>query len=692
MYEGLDAKIVAGVQTQGSALVVLPELVAEYEGPISLKGKTIATFPPGSIQHTVLSKWFLDNGIDPEREVNLKAMGPSEATTAISWKAVDAVFLPCLYPTIIEVAGNGVIVEWSGSIWPNHACCCVVASGEMIREHPEMLEQIIKTHIRATEYEIAHPDEAAEIFAQWHGADVSTIKRSINVSDMQWIHDPHLEVESGIKYAAVIYDLNRERYEGRGVEVFEEEAIFDTSFYDEIQGISPEKVLDVPFFSQRDPVWCDKKLDHSPYSIGEYGCALTSAAMVSKYFGYDTDPDRLNTSLTEVGGLDASGILHWEKVDEVSDGKVEWIGWVEGNWSKIDQELSNKNPVIADVSCPLGNHFIVFIGKIGTDYYFLDPYDENRTANKWPNGAHGEYTLNNLRIYHGSPTTLREGDVVGRKVKIGFEHSHASYIDFDEISILSNSLNYSGIAYEHYDMVKPTIELNQFDGTLTKDKTTANITFQLNQNPEAIVFSIFQKVSGSYADLKLSITDPNGKRYWWICIPPNRITTLHFHAPIKGEWNVESTVDEEYWDQIDCLNFNITLYGGKNDYSKISNYTAIAFLWPWHWWSDPEIQVIKEYVFDGGNIFIAENEILCGNLFEIEINGSIAEIGGCYSFTSDTFENHPITQNISELRLHGAGSVEVNSSFFKAIVWSSENTYLDINWWTMLIGFKTGLF
>jgi hypothetical protein len=66
LYEDLDAKIVAGVQTQGSALVIRPELVDEYEGPASLKGKTIATFPPGSIQHTVLSKWFLDNGIDPE--------------------------------------------------------------------------------------------------------------------------------------------------------------------------------------------------------------------------------------------------------------------------------------------------------------------------------------------------------------------------------------------------------------------------------------------------------------------------------------------------------------------------------------------------------------------------------------------------------------------------------------------------
>ena len=236
LYEGLDAKIVAGVQTQGSALVIRPELVDEYEGPASLKGKTIATFPPGSIQHTVLSKWLLDNGIDPEGEVTLKAMGPSEATTAISANAVDAVFLPSPSPTIIEVAGNGVIVEWSGSIWPNHACCCLVASGEMIREHPEMLEQIIKTHIRATDYEIAHPDEAAEIYAQWQGADVSTIKQSINVTDMHWITDPNLEVESGIEYAAVIYDLNRERYAGRGVEVFEKDDIFDTSFYEAVTG------------------------------------------------------------------------------------------------------------------------------------------------------------------------------------------------------------------------------------------------------------------------------------------------------------------------------------------------------------------------------------------------------------------------------------------------------------------------
>ena len=236
LYEGLDAKIVAGVQTQGSAIVIRPELADEYEGALSLKGKSIATFPPGSIQHTILSKWLLDNGIDPKKDVDIKAMGPSDAATAIGAKTVDAVFLPSPTPTIIVEEGNGVIVEWSGSMWPDHACCCLAASGKMIKEHPEMLRQIIKTHIRATEYEIEHPEEAAEIYAKWENANVSTIKHSIDATDMQWIHDPHLEVESGLEYAQVIYELNRERYEGKGIEVLEKEDIFDTRFYDEVTG------------------------------------------------------------------------------------------------------------------------------------------------------------------------------------------------------------------------------------------------------------------------------------------------------------------------------------------------------------------------------------------------------------------------------------------------------------------------
>jgi NitT/TauT family transport system substrate-binding protein len=238
MYEGLDAKIVAGVQTQGSAIVIRPELVEEYErdGVLSLKGKKIATYPPGSIQYTVLSKWLRDNGLDPEEDVDIKAMSPSDAVSAIGAKSVDVVFLPSPHPEIIEAEGTGKIVKWSGEIWPNHACCCLVASDELIKEHPDIVKQIIQTHINATEYLKEHPDEAAEIFAKWQGGDVATIKQSINISDARWIHDPHLEVESSLEYAEVIYEQNRERYEAKGIKPLGEEDIFDTSFYDEITG------------------------------------------------------------------------------------------------------------------------------------------------------------------------------------------------------------------------------------------------------------------------------------------------------------------------------------------------------------------------------------------------------------------------------------------------------------------------
>jgi len=173
--------------------------------------------------------------------------------------------------------------------------------------------------------------------------------------------------------------------------------------------IDIEGLLNVPFFSQRDLKWCNKKLDHSPCSIGMYGCALTSLAMVSKYYGYDTDPDRLNTSLTEVGELNEYGSLDWRKIEDITD-EVRYEGWWTGSWEKIDQELSESHPVIANVSYPTTGypyHFIVFIGKIEDKYYFLDPYDlpqckEQKEIREWPNGKLGTYTLLNLRIYHGS--------------------------------------------------------------------------------------------------------------------------------------------------------------------------------------------------------------------------------------------------------------------------------------------------
>jgi NitT/TauT family transport system substrate-binding protein len=224
LSQGLDAKIIAAVQIQGSNLVLRPEF--EYENPQDLKGLSIATFPPGTIQDTLLRNWLKENDLDPEKDVTVLGMGPGDAVSAISAGRVDAVFLPHPAPAIIESEGNGRSVVASGEMEANHACCVLVASGEMIREHPEIVEQVVKTHITATEYNKANVDEAALVFANKTTQDVETVKMSLQEWDGTWITNPEQIENSTVEYARVQYEL------GYIQKPLTAEEIFDTSFYE----------------------------------------------------------------------------------------------------------------------------------------------------------------------------------------------------------------------------------------------------------------------------------------------------------------------------------------------------------------------------------------------------------------------------------------------------------------------------
>ena len=221
---GLDGKIVAAAQIQGSDIVLRNEY--EYESPEDLNGLRIATFPPGTIQDTLLRNWLESNNIDPENDVTIVPMGPGDAMTAISAEQVDAVFLPHPAPTLIAEEGVGRSVVSSGEIQDDHACCVVVVSGELIRENPELVQQIVETHVRATEYTVENPDEGAQIFANDQDWNVAVVEQSINDWDGEWVSDPNLIVNSTVDYAQVQYEL------GYISAPLEQDDIFDLSFYE----------------------------------------------------------------------------------------------------------------------------------------------------------------------------------------------------------------------------------------------------------------------------------------------------------------------------------------------------------------------------------------------------------------------------------------------------------------------------
>ena len=133
--------------------------------------------------------------------------------------------------------------------------------------------------------------------------------------------------------------------------------------------------IPVPVFTQNDPRWAMQLLGPTIDTVGQAGCAVTSAAMVLSAYGVDTDPDRLNQYLSTHGGYTPNGWLYWEKAAEVAPGgQVEKAYEDLPSYALIDRNLLAGNPVIVRLHLRDGmTHFVVVLGKEGWDYLIQDP-------------------------------------------------------------------------------------------------------------------------------------------------------------------------------------------------------------------------------------------------------------------------------------------------------------------------------
>jgi hypothetical protein len=147
-------------------------------------------------------------------------------------------------------------------------------------------------------------------------------------------------------------------------------------------------VLPVQRFAQADPRWADDELGPASSTMGEEGCAVSSAAMVLAFYGQDVDPGRLNAFLTNCGGYTPQGWLYWEKAADFHPGLVRHAYEDLPSYFLIDSNLERGNPVIVRIHLANGiTHFVVIAGKDGFDYLIQDPAS---------GGVNGVYPLRKL--------------------------------------------------------------------------------------------------------------------------------------------------------------------------------------------------------------------------------------------------------------------------------------------------------
>jgi len=125
------------------------------------------------------------------------------------------------------------------------------------------------------------------------------------------------------------------------------------------------------YFSQTDSRWGNQRIGNSKSLMKDYGCAVTSVAMVFKNLGAGITPGGLAKAKVFSGDL-----INWPGSWSPSIELASSIGHGNVNWSTIKSEISDDHPVIVHIKKATGGggHYVVITGRDSKDYIVHDPY------------------------------------------------------------------------------------------------------------------------------------------------------------------------------------------------------------------------------------------------------------------------------------------------------------------------------
>lgn len=142
-------------------------------------------------------------------------------------------------------------------------------------------------------------------------------------------------------------------------------------------------IINVPSLKQYSEPWQSNLYDHTAATIKQWGCALTSAAMVLQYHGHNIMPNALNNWLnSQTDGYISNGLINWLAVsrytklhDSPSSPTLEYKRLLPTDIN-LDNELANSRPVVLKQP----GHFVVGTGKLSSGIYSInDPGYASRT-------------------------------------------------------------------------------------------------------------------------------------------------------------------------------------------------------------------------------------------------------------------------------------------------------------------------
>ena len=150
------------------------------------------------------------------------------------------------------------------------------------------------------------------------------------------------------------------------------------------------------YFSQNDKRWKDMTIGLSNSSVDDYGCAISSVAMVFKYYGIDIDPGRLSKQPIFYYDL-IVWPTQWRFLDLKKNSYHKSGGLTKADWNLVDREIASGHPVIVFIKAlgRSGGHYVVIHSKDKKGYIVHDPV-------RWNGQSGANIYLSTTQKYIGS--------------------------------------------------------------------------------------------------------------------------------------------------------------------------------------------------------------------------------------------------------------------------------------------------
>ncbi|MFH9010984.1 aliphatic sulfonate ABC transporter substrate-binding protein [Streptomyces sp. NPDC017943] len=162
---GKNLRIIGGSASGGVKLVVNPKKIKSLK---DVKGKKIATPQLGNTQDVAFLNWIAEQGwkVDAESGAgDVSVVRTDNKITPDAYKSgsIDGAWVP--EPTASKlVADGGKVLLDESTLWPDKKFVItnIIVSQKFLREHPDVVEAVLRGSVRTNEWINANPGKAKE--------------------------------------------------------------------------------------------------------------------------------------------------------------------------------------------------------------------------------------------------------------------------------------------------------------------------------------------------------------------------------------------------------------------------------------------------------------------------------------------------------------------------------------------------